>query len=255
MHFFLSQNLQFIIRCFALIRFWSIVVVPICCFFVFLRPLFWLLGSNVEFREILVWSFRLRDDIMLADPNSYRFVWWEAPRFWPIYWAGEWWTENQRRGTVMVLGWWEQDYSCMICSVIILALIRNYLLWYLWIDFTHAMIDDDCIGDHFKLHLIYKWTSEGVRCPNRQISPRLSVPDLILYPPLLNRDIPKLYTSSWWFQLFQLCFTLVFSHLFRERFETTTCLWLVFVTPLKANIDTKNDGLEDVSPFKHGYFG
>ena len=26
-------------------------------------------------------------------------------------------------------------------------------------------------------------------------------------------------------------------------------------TPPKTNIDTKNDGLEDVSPFKHGYFG
>ena len=23
----------------------------------------------------------------------------------------------------------------------------------------------------------------------------------------------------------------------------------------KSNIDTKNDGLENVSPFKHGYFG
>ncbi len=26
-------------------------------------------------------------------------------------------------------------------------------------------------------------------------------------------------------------------------------------TPPKSNIDTKNDGLENVSPFKHGYFG
>ena len=26
-------------------------------------------------------------------------------------------------------------------------------------------------------------------------------------------------------------------------------------TPPKTNIDTKNDGLENVSPFKHGYFG
>ena len=30
---------------------------------------------------------------------------------------------------------------------------------------------------------------------------------------------------------------------------------LKFFDPLKTNIDTKNDGLEDVSPFKHGYFG
>lgn len=139
----------------------------------FLRPFFWLLGSNVEFREILVWSFRLRDDIMLADPNSYRFVWWEAPWFWPIYWAGEWWTENQRRGTAMALGWWEQDYSCMICSMIILALIRNYLLWSYYDNMNWFHTCDDCIGDHFKLHLIYKWTSGGVRRPNRQISPHL----------------------------------------------------------------------------------
>ena len=27
------------------------------------------------------------------------------------------------------------------------------------------------------------------------------------------------------------------------------------LTPLKTNIDTKNDGLENVSPFKHGYVG
>jgi len=27
------------------------------------------------------------------------------------------------------------------------------------------------------------------------------------------------------------------------------------VTPQKTKIDTKNDALEDVSPFKHGYFG
>ena len=26
-------------------------------------------------------------------------------------------------------------------------------------------------------------------------------------------------------------------------------------TPPKSNIDTKNDGLENASPFKHGYFG
>ena len=26
-------------------------------------------------------------------------------------------------------------------------------------------------------------------------------------------------------------------------------------TPQKTNIDTTNDGLENVSPFKHGYFG
>ena len=26
-------------------------------------------------------------------------------------------------------------------------------------------------------------------------------------------------------------------------------------TPPKTNIDSKNDGLENVSPFKHGYFG
>ena len=50
----------------------------------------------------------------------------------------------------------------------------------------------------------------------KSVHVEVSVPDLIVYPPLLNRDIPKSYTSSWWFQLFQLCFTLVFSHLFRE---------------------------------------
>ena len=27
------------------------------------------------------------------------------------------------------------------------------------------------------------------------------------------------------------------------------------ITPPKTNIDTKNDGLEYVSPFKHNYFG
>ena len=27
------------------------------------------------------------------------------------------------------------------------------------------------------------------------------------------------------------------------------------ITPPKTNMDTLNDGLEDVSPFKHGYFG
>ena len=27
------------------------------------------------------------------------------------------------------------------------------------------------------------------------------------------------------------------------------------ITPPKSNIDTKNDGFENESPFKHGYFG
>ena len=29
---------------------------------------------------------------------------------------------------------------------------------------------------------------------------------------------------------------------------------ILIITPRKTNIDTKNDGLEDVSPFKHAYF-
>ena len=32
-----------------------------------------------------------------------------------------------------------------------------------------------------------------------------------------------------------------------------TCSFKSNVTPPKTNIHTKNDGLEDVSPFKHGY--
>ena len=28
-----------------------------------------------------------------------------------------------------------------------------------------------------------------------------------------------------------------------------------YPTPPKINIDTKNDGLENVSPFRYGYFG
>ena len=34
-----------------------------------------------------------------------------------------------------------------------------------------------------------------------------------------------------------------------------TCSFKSNVTPPKTNIHIKNDGLEDVSPFKHGYFG
>jgi len=34
-----------------------------------------------------------------------------------------------------------------------------------------------------------------------------------------------------------------------------TCIFKSNVTPPKTNIHTKNDGLEDVSPFKHDYFG
>ena len=32
-------------------------------------------------------------------------------------------------------------------------------------------------------------------------------------------------------------------------------VYIYIYTLCKLNIDTKNDGLEDVSPFKHGYFG
>ena len=28
-----------------------------------------------------------------------------------------------------------------------------------------------------------------------------------------------------------------------------------YVTPLKTNMDTRNDGWEKVTPFKHGHFG
>ena len=31
--------------------------------------------------------------------------------------------------------------------------------------------------------------------------------------------------------------------------------WTYKITPPKTNIDTKINGLEDVSPFDHGYFG
>ncbi len=59
-------------------------------------------------RSFVPFCFQLRDDIMLADPNSYRFVWWEAPRGAHCGLAGD---QKINRGTVMVFGWWQQDYS------------------------------------------------------------------------------------------------------------------------------------------------
>ena len=38
-------------------------------------------------------------------------------------------------------------------------------------------------------------------------------------------------------------------------FDTQSVYLLLTNTPLKSNIDTKNDGVLNVPPFKYGYFG
>ena len=57
------------------------------------------------------------------------------------------------------------------------------------------------------------------------------------------------------------CFTPMWSLWMRSWLQTTLTLWdgvhfaLKNIAPAKSNIDTKNDCLENVSSFKHGYFG
>ena len=39
-----------------------------------------------------------------------------------------------------------------------------------------------------------------------------------------------------------------------QQFHVTTSWRMILLQPPKTNIDTQKDDLENVSPFKHGYF-